>query len=105
MQSVGVMATAKHFRGHGDTATDSHHAVPVAHHPRERLDAIELRPFRDVTADGVGAVLSAHVVYDALDPDVPATLSRRIMKAALFGELTPTGTLPCDIPNIPHRIG
>lgn len=87
MQSTGVIATAKHFPGHGDTTADSHHAVPVVHHPRERLDALELHPFRAVTADGVGAVLSAHVVYDALDPDMPATLSRRIMTDLLRDEL------------------
>lgn len=96
LQSAGVIATAKHFPGHGDTTTDSHHAVPVVNHPRERLDAVELFPFREAVAEGVGAVLSAHVIYEALDSEQPATLSRRIMTELLRGEMGYTGLTLTD---------
>lgn len=79
LQSAGVLATAKHFPGHGDTALDSHLALPIVSRPREGLDAVELLPFRAAVRAGVGAVLTAHVVYPALDPDHPATLSPAII--------------------------
>jgi beta-N-acetylhexosaminidase len=79
MQSAGVLATAKHFPGHGDTVLDSHLALPMVSHGRDRLDAVELLPFREAVHAGVAAVITAHVVYPALDPDHPATLSARII--------------------------
>jgi beta-N-acetylhexosaminidase len=79
MQSAGVLATAKHFPGHGDTVLDSHLALPMVSHRRDRLDAVELLPFREAVHAGVAAVMTAHVVYPALDPDHPATLSARII--------------------------
>ncbi|HET9001069.1 MAG TPA: beta-N-acetylhexosaminidase [bacterium] len=78
-QSAGVLATAKHFPGHGDTLLDSHLALPIVSHRRDRLDAVELLPFREAVHAGVAAVMTAHVVYPALDPDHPATLSARII--------------------------
>jgi beta-N-acetylhexosaminidase len=78
LQSAGVLATAKHFPGHGDTRLDSHVDLPVVDQPRDRLDAIELVPFRAAAAAGVAAMMTAHVVYPALDPDRPATLSPAI---------------------------
>jgi beta-N-acetylhexosaminidase len=75
MQAAGALATAKHFPGHGDTSLDSHLALPIVHHGRDRLEAVELLPFRAAVRAGVAAVLTAHVVYPALDPDRPATLS------------------------------
>jgi len=74
-QASGVLATAKHFPGHGDTSIDSHLDLPVVAHPRARLEAVELPPFRDAVRAGVGAVMTAHAVYPALDPDRPATIS------------------------------
>ena len=79
MQAGGVLATAKHFPGHGDTAQDSHLALPTVGHPRDRLEAIEFPPFREAIGAGVAAVMTAHVVYPALDPDHPATLSPAII--------------------------
>jgi beta-N-acetylhexosaminidase len=87
MQSAGVAACAKHFPGHGDTSTDSHLTLPVLAHARERLDAVELAPFRAAFAAGVATVMTAHVRFDALDPDVPATLSPRVIAGLLRGEL------------------
>lgn len=87
MQSAGVAACAKHFPGHGDTSTDSHLTLPVLPHARERLDAVELAPFRAAFAAGVATVMTAHVRFDALDPDVPATLSPKVIAGLLRGEL------------------
>jgi beta-N-acetylhexosaminidase len=75
LQAAGVLATAKHFPGHGDTSRDSHLELPVVDAPRSRLEAVELAPFRAAAAAGVAAMMTAHVVYPALDPDRPATLS------------------------------
>lgn len=87
MQSAGVAACAKHFPGHGDTSTDSHLTLPVLPHTRDRLEAIELAPFRAAFAAGVATVMTAHVRFDALDPDVPATLSPKVIAGLLRQEL------------------
>jgi len=80
----GVAAVAKHFPGHGDTAADSHHELPVVPHGRDRLDAVELLPFRAAIEAGVDAIMTAHVVFPAYEPDnVPATLSKRILTGLL----------------------
>jgi beta-N-acetylhexosaminidase len=75
LQSSGVLATGKHFPGHGDTFVDSHLALPFVQASRERLEQIELVPFRAAVDAGVAALMTAHVVYRGLDPDRPATLS------------------------------
>ncbi|MGD0676841.1 MAG: beta-N-acetylhexosaminidase [Polyangiaceae bacterium] len=75
LQSAGILATAKHFPGHGDTTQDSHLALPQVHGTRERLDAIEIEPFRLAAAAGVATMMTAHVVYPAIDGQLPATLS------------------------------
>jgi beta-N-acetylhexosaminidase len=75
LQGAGLLACAKHFPGHGDTTRDSHVDLPSVDQPRERLLALELVPFRAAVEAGVAAMMSAHVVYPALDPGVPATLS------------------------------
>jgi beta-N-acetylhexosaminidase len=76
LQSAGLLACAKHFPGHGDTTRDSHVDLPSVDQPRERLEAVELVPFRAAVQADVAAMMTAHVVYPALDPRVPATLSR-----------------------------
>ncbi len=85
----GMLATAKHFPGHGDTAVDTHLDLPTIDQPRTRLDAVELPPFRAAIAEGVDAVMSSHIVLPALDPTpgVPATLSRPILTGLLREEL------------------
>ncbi len=79
MQKTGLLACAKHFPGLGDTPIDSHFDLPIAHHDMARLDAVELVPFRAAIAAGVGSIMTAHMVYTALDPDQPATLSARVL--------------------------
>ena len=78
LQSAGLLACGKHFPGHGDTSKDSHVDLPVVRQPRERLERVELVPFRAAVAAGVASVMTAHVVYPALDPNLPATLSAAV---------------------------
>jgi beta-N-acetylhexosaminidase len=78
LQSAGLLACGKHFPGHGDTSKDSHVDLPVVDQPRDRLERVELVPFRAAAAAGVATLMTAHVVYPALDPDRPATLSRAV---------------------------
>jgi len=80
LQSEGVAACAKHFPGHGDTSQDSHRDLPRLANTLERLDAVELEPFRALAAAGVASVMTAHVVFEALDPRRPATLSPMVMR-------------------------
>jgi beta-N-acetylhexosaminidase len=83
-----VLTTAKHFPGHGDTATDSHLNMPTIPADRERLDRLELVPFRAAIAAGVDAIMTAHIAVPALaPPDLPATLSPAILTGLLRKEL------------------
>lgn len=75
LQSQGVAGCAKHFPGHGDTAVDSHLGLPRIDHDRARLDQVELVPFRAAVRAGVQAIMTAHIVFAAVDPDQPATTS------------------------------
>ncbi len=96
IQDEGVIATAKHFPGHGDTSSDSHHDLSVLAHPRERMDAVELVPFRAAIQAGVQAIMSAHVLFTTLDSDYPATLSRAILHEFLRIELGFEGLVITD---------
>ncbi|MFC8870708.1 glycoside hydrolase family 3 protein [Streptomyces sp. NPDC057148] len=96
LQSSGVAACTKHFPGHGDTAVDSHHAVPRIDVDGDVLAARDLVPFRAAIAAGSRAVMSAHILAPALDPDRPATLSRRILTDLLRGELGYQGLIVTD---------
>lgn len=80
LQSEGVAACAKHFPGHGDTSQDSHTDLPRLPHSLERLRQVELPPFAALVRSGVAAVMTAHVVFEALDPTRPATLSPAVMR-------------------------
>lgn len=93
-----VVATAKHFPGHGDTTVDSHLARPVVGHDKERLWAVELLPFRRAIAAGVGAIMTAHLSVPGIEPDLrlPATLSRRVITGLLREELGYDGIIITD---------
>ena len=85
MQAEHVLTTAKHFPGHGDTDTDSHYTLPQINHPLERLDSLEMYPFRKLVNAGVGGVMVAHLDIPALDSTrVPSTLSK--VKTLLLAE-------------------
>ncbi|MBK8255939.1 MAG: beta-N-acetylhexosaminidase [Polyangiaceae bacterium] len=96
LQDRNVLACGKHFPGHGDTAEDSHHALPVIEHDRTRLAKIELPPFRAAAGAGIASMMTAHIVVKALDPDVPATLSRAICGSLLRAEIGFDGVLFSD---------
>jgi beta-N-acetylhexosaminidase len=84
----GVLATAKHFPGHGDTETDSHLGLPLIRHSPERLGEVELVPFRRLIKEGIDIVMIAHVRYSSIEPEqIPATMSRRVVTELLKGEL------------------
>ncbi|MEU8987185.1 glycoside hydrolase family 3 protein [Streptomyces sp. NPDC048558] len=96
LQSAGVAACAKHFPGHGDTAVDSHHSMPRIDAEASVLADRELSPFRAAIAAGTRAMMSAHILVPALDPDHPATLSRPVLTDLLRGELGYTGLIVTD---------
>jgi beta-N-acetylhexosaminidase len=98
LQATGVSAVAKHFPGHGDTSTDSHKELPVVAHPLERLNAVELEPFRAAMAAGADGIMTAHVYVPALEPraDVPATLSRSVLSGVLRERLGYHGLILTD---------
>lgn len=96
LQEAGVAACAKHFPGHGNTSVDSHLDVPLIKAGRVELDAVELLPFRAAIAAGVQAVMSAHLRVPALDAELPATLSRKIMTELLRDELGFDGLIVTD---------
>ena len=97
-QSTGVAVTAKHFPGHGDTATDTHYAMALVPHDKARLHAVELAPFRAAIAAGVDAIMTAHVVFPAFETDtsVPATLSKGVLTDLLRGEMQYDGVVISD---------
>ncbi|WP_095206257.1 beta-N-acetylhexosaminidase [Paenibacillus sp. O199] len=97
VQDAGISATAKHFPGHGDTDTDSHLDLPVITHDRERVDRVELIPFRAAIAAGVDAMMSAHIYFPALEPErLPVTLSRAVLSGLLRQELGYDGMIVTD---------
>lgn len=98
LQSGGMLATLKHFPGHGDTDVDSHIGLPIITHPRDRLDAVELPSFRAGIAAGADAVMTAHIQLPALDATEfsPATLSRPIVTGLLRGDLKFDGLVVTD---------
>jgi beta-N-acetylhexosaminidase len=101
MQDNGLLTTAKHFPGHGDTGTDSHYALPQINHSRLRLDSLELYPFREMIAVGVGGVMVAHLNIPALDSSArPSTLSRPIITDLLRGDLGFKGLIVTDAMNM-----
>jgi beta-N-acetylhexosaminidase len=95
LAQAGVASCAKHFPGHGDTDLDSHFALPRIAHDRARLDAVELAPFR-ACKGAIPSIMTAHVLFDALDKDVPATLSKRVITGLLREELGYDGVIVSD---------
>ncbi|RQW12853.1 beta-N-acetylhexosaminidase [Paenibacillus rhizophilus] len=96
-QDAGVAATAKHFPGHGDTDVDSHLDLPTVPHDRKRMEAVELKPFREAVQAGVDAIMSAHIYFPALESGkLPVTLSRAALTGLLREELGFEGIITTD---------
>ncbi|GAA4310495.1 glycoside hydrolase family 3 N-terminal domain-containing protein [Pontixanthobacter gangjinensis] len=101
MQSQNLLATAKHFPGHGDTDTDSHYALPQINHPFERLDDLEMYPFKELINAGIGGVMVAHLDIPALDSTgAPSTLSKPIITGILKEKLGFKGLIVTDAMNM-----
>jgi beta-glucosidase-like glycosyl hydrolase/CubicO group peptidase (beta-lactamase class C family) len=102
MQDNGVMATVKHFPGHGDTKTDSHYDLPVITHPVNRLDSVELFPFLNLINEGAGSVMTAHLNLPSLDPtaSLPSTLSPVIINDLLKTHMGFKGLVITDAMNM-----
>lgn len=97
LQNNGMIATGKHFPGHGDTGVNSHLALPVVTVSRSRLDTVELVPFRAAVNSGVGAIMSFHGAMPALDSSgVPGTLSAKVLTGLLRGEMGFRGIIISD---------
>lgn len=97
LQDHGMIATGKHFPGHGDTGVNSHLALPVVTVSRSRLDTVELVPFRAAVNGGVGAIMSFHGAMPALDSSgVPGTLSSKVLTGLLRGEMGFRGIIISD---------
>jgi len=112
MELNGILACAKHFPGHGDTDKDSHHTLPVINHSKERLNEIELYPFREMIQNGVSGIMTAHLAIPALDnsrikepftegtPTIPASLSKKIITYLLKNDLNYEGLIFTDALNM-----
>ncbi|PAE16985.1 hypothetical protein CHH91_07015 [Virgibacillus sp. 7505] len=112
LQRQNVAATAKHFPGHGDTATDSHYGLPLVTHDKDRLQAVELLPFQNAIDEGVDMIMTAHVQFPAFDDTtyiskkdgqeilVPATLSKKVLTGLLREEMGFEGVIVTDALNM-----
>ena len=98
MQENGIMACAKHFPGHGDTDMDSHYDLPLISHDRERLDSLELMPFRVLSQLGVQSMMTAHLSVPALDASInrPTSLSRKVVTGLLQEDMDFKGLIFTD---------
>ncbi|MBN1179781.1 MAG: beta-N-acetylhexosaminidase [Anaerolineae bacterium] len=96
-RQYGIIATAKHFPGHGDTDVDSHHGLPVVSHDLDRLWAVELAPFQAAIDAGVDVIMTAHVAFPAVDPSgTPATLSPAVLDGLLRQQMGFEGIIATD---------
>lgn len=95
-QANGVIAMPKHFPGHGDTSLDSHTHLPTVSYDRQTLERVHLAPFKAAIAAGADSIMTAHVVVEAVDPDLPATLSRKVLTGLLREEMGFDGLIVTD---------
>jgi beta-glucosidase-like glycosyl hydrolase len=102
MESAGVLSSGKHFPGHGDTAVDSHHDLPIIPFSRNRLDSLELYPFKKLINDGLSSVMVAHLEVPAMEikKGLPSSLSEQIISGVLKEELEFKGLIFTDALNM-----
>lgn len=98
LQSQGILASAKHFPGHGDTDSDSHKTLPIINHSYQRLDSVELAPFKKLINNGLSGVMVAHLYIPALEDEanLPSTLSAKIVNGLLSDSLQFKGLIITD---------
>lgn len=102
LQDEGVYATAKHFPGHGDTSTDSHHTLPVVKFDRKRIDEVELYPYKELIKNGLTSVMVAHLNVPSIEPreNFPTSLSYNVVTNILKNELQFEGLIFTDALNM-----
>ncbi len=102
IQSQGVFATGKHFPGHGDTETDSHHTLPTVSFTRERIDEVELYPYRKLFENGLASVMVAHLNVPSMEAreNYPSSISYNVVTNILQGELNFEGLIFTDALNM-----
>lgn len=102
MHKAGILSSGKHFPGHGDTATDSHHALPYLDFTRERLDSVEIQPYKELIAQGLSSVMVAHLNIPSLEPKPghPSSLSKNIISNFLKRDLGFKGLVFTDALNM-----
>lgn len=108
LRDANVIATVKHFPGHGDTVVDSHHGLPELPHNLERLEQVELKPFRAAIKNGIDMIMTAHITFPAIDDTtviskkdggpiaIPATLSKKVLTGLLREQLQYDGIIVTD---------
>ncbi len=96
LESAGVASCGKHFPGHGDTEQDSHQELPRLSHAMARLNEVELVPFRSWVAAGLASVMTAHVIFEPLDAEYPATMSRPVLHGILREQMGYEGLIVTD---------
>ena len=102
LQENGIIAVAKHFPGHGDTKTDSHFTLPLVPASRQRLDSLELFPFKKLAAEGIGGIMTAHLMVPSLNTmgDSPASLSYTAVEGVIRKEWNYQGLIITDAMNM-----
>ncbi len=102
LQDEGVFATAKHFPGHGDTSTDSHHTLPVVKFDKNRLDDVELYPYKELIKNGLTSVMVAHLNVPSIEPreNYPTSISYNVVTNILKNELQFEGLIFTDALNM-----
>src|SRR5450432_3166660 len=96
LESAGVAACGKHFPGHGDTSQDSHLELPRLPHSLERLEQVELKPFAAAIKAGIASLMTAHVIFEQLDPVYPATMSGPVLQGILRDQMGYDGLIVSD---------
>jgi beta-N-acetylhexosaminidase len=102
LQDEGVFATAKHFPGHGDTSTDSHHTLPIVNFDKKRIDEIELYPYKELINNGLSSIMVAHLNIPSIEPreNYPTSISYNVVTTILKNELKFNGLIFTDALNM-----
>ncbi len=96
LKDGGMVPCAKHFPGHGDATVDSHLSLPRVAHDRTRLETVEMEPFAAWARTGLGPIMTAHILFPALDPELPATMSKVILQDILRRQFGFKGAILSD---------